>query len=48
MRGIAGLFSLNSTSVDLNSVVEMIQSLRHRGPDDSGLTAFDAEAGRIS
>src|SRR5208282_4380151 len=39
MCGIAGIFSMNGTSVESSTLGRMIDVLGHRGPDDSGLFA---------
>src|SRR5215470_12265908 len=37
MCGIAGFVSLNGATADAGRLAAMIRTLRHRGPDDTGL-----------
>ncbi len=44
MCGIAGIFNLNKTKVATESIKDMMQKIKHRGPDDEGVF-IDNEVG---
>ena len=46
MCGIVGVFS-NKTSFDKAKVREMLNSIAHRGPDDSGIVAIDTNTNQV-
>ncbi len=47
MCGITGYINTNSKSIsDSSRIISMLQIQRHRGPDDSGIRAFNLKTGR--
>lgn len=47
MCGIAGAFALTAETVRFEPVVQALQAMKHRGPDDEGYAAFARDGGRV-
>jgi len=48
MCGIFGTLSVHRQSVNLNSLLDSLRSIRHRGPDDEGYLLLDTVHGKVA
>jgi len=48
MCGIAGIYNLDNSPIDVRKLLEMTNVIRHRGPDDEGYLLVDTQSGLIS
>jgi asparagine synthase (glutamine-hydrolysing) len=48
MCGIAGIYNLDNSPIDVHKLYEMTNIVRHRGPDDEGYLLIGTQSGAIS
>ncbi len=47
MCGIAGYYKISGVTEQSNTIISMIRALRHRGPDDEGMTLINTNTGEL-